>query len=161
MSNEHSSAHPADELLIAFALDELAEDDRGKISSHVDGCEVCRGTVVSLEAALECVRDAPARDAPAQVLVDLLEEQAAGRARTSLGRRLLSPLPLAAAAALLATLFFTGFWAGRQTAPDPAGLPPNAERSAPRAHPLPDPPEIPFQTAMSGEGWPADGVIDR
>ena len=136
--------HPAADEIIAWALGDLETEARANVDAHLAECAQCRGSASALAAALHSYRDAPHSDAPPDILVDLLASQAHARSRVaSLGsrRRL---LPALAAAACLAAVFFTGFWAGRITEhPDVSG--PRIEADAGLQHPLPEPPRLSFQ----------------
>jgi anti-sigma factor RsiW len=161
-----TNAHPPEDRLIAMVLDELAGDERDAIEAHVGDCDACREIVLGLRRVLDGYRAAPESDAPASVLVELLEAQAAesGTAthdqsparhlegahvvtgRTGLRQWLVSPLP---AAALLVLLLAGAFWIGRSTAPvdqHTASTPPSSVHGLTvELGDLPELPQIPFQ----------------
>jgi hypothetical protein len=95
-----------------------------------------------LATALEEFRQLPLGDAPAGILVSLLEKQAATRSRPRGAR-------MWAAAAVGVVALVAGFWAGRLTTEYPEEPPPDAtliENRVP-APQLPEPPRIPFAAA--------------
>ncbi len=134
--------HPADDLLIARALDEmegLEGEERVEIEEHLEACPRCAEVVRTLARAIRQFRESRSSEAPARILVDLMAEQAAlhaarqpaiashhevahaddRRPSGAVGSRFrrfgASLVPALAATALLLVLFLTGFWAGRQT----------------------------------------------
>jgi anti-sigma factor RsiW len=139
--------HLTDDQQIAYALEEMPPADAPQVEEHLARCSACREHIGLLARAIGAVRTAPSPEPPARVLVDLLEAQAARRARRWPWPAFRNPgARPAIAAALVAALFLSGFWAGRRSiAPSP---PPGAERPSP-AHdigrPLPPPPGIPFE----------------
>jgi anti-sigma factor RsiW len=137
--------HPADDVLIAWALNDLAAGDREEVDAHVARCPQCRELVAELETALRCYRTVERPDAPARILVDLLAAQARhahGRERRVSLRRL---TPVLAAATLLAVVFLTGFWMGSRSERAPI-VPANDEAGAGLRGPLPEPPHVSFQS---------------
>lgn len=141
--------HREDDRLIAYVLDELEESERKAVQVHLAQCRTCSEVVASLMGAMEAFRATPRPHAPAQILVDLLETQAEASARVPSRSWWRLPFRVAAAVAVVALLFLTGFWAGRLTAPPPSPPAP-VFQSGPAVHsPLPEPPEIPFQTALA------------
>ena len=96
-----------------------------------------------LAAALEEFRRTPSGDAPARVLVSLLEKQAAARRRPRRGRA-------GAVVAVTIVALLGGFWVGRLSIEHPEDLRPGAtviENRIPASTALPDPPRIPFAAA--------------
>jgi anti-sigma factor RsiW len=193
--NDHQH-HPTQDLLIARALgelDEFEESERAGVEAHLAECPRCAGVVRTLADAMSGYRESTRQEAPARILVDLIEAQAAtleategirqaaeashdeaAASRTARGaaypgvlttprslfqRWVLSLAPPVVVAALLLVLFLTGFWAGRRSVPEP--IAPAAPTHSPVTsstdarvatvirHPLPDPPRIPFQPALS------------
>jgi len=143
----NDTRHPGDDVLVAFALDETPARERAAIETHLDGCETCRGIVLRLHAALEAYRTVKPPEAPAHVLADLLEAQAAARAPRPGWRPRLRLVFVTAGLIALAGIFASGFWIGRSTAP--AGTPATAAAekggTAPGARPLPERPAIEFR----------------
>ncbi len=117
MSDERNT-HPGDDLLVGFALHELDESERSPVERHMEECSSCRETVTALEASLDAYHRRPQNDAPANVLVALLEAQARN-ARSGSWRALFRPLRLAGAFSLVALLFAAGFFTGRHGAGSP------------------------------------------
>ncbi len=144
-----NAAHPAEDHLIAYSLGELEAGDRRRVDSHLESCETCRSVVIALAGAIEAVKQTAPPEAPAHILVDLLQEQGAARARARTLPWHSRPIGAAAAAIVLAGIFMGGFLAGRQTSPAPALLASAADTLGVIRLPLPDPPEIPFQTALA------------
>ena len=154
MKRSHDSAgsHPGEDTIIAFALEELGENEREEVESHLLACEECRRSATSLRAAIEGYQRRERPEAPARVLVDLLAAQG-GRSEGKRTRLLrFGAAPVALAASLLAAFFLTGFLAGRHTASAPEGTQADMERRAPLRQPLPEPPPISFETALAVPG---------
>ncbi len=112
-----NTAHPGDDALVAFALDDMAPADWTGVSAHVEACESCRKVVGRLRAALQAYREEQPPEAPARLLADLLAAQAEQRTRGEVRARWLRPALAAAALIVAAGIFASGFWAGRSTAP--------------------------------------------
>ena len=136
--------HPAEDELIAWALDDLAAADREGVAAHFAGCPQCRELAQELQASLRSYRTSRRPAAPARILTDLLSAQArytrGGEPRRTL-RRL---APALAAAALLGVVFLTGFWMGSRSERPPIAPQRDDAGSALRS-PLPDPPRVDFQ----------------
>lgn len=144
-----NAIHPDDDTLVACALDELEARDRAAIEAHLAVCETCRGIEGRMRAALDAYRMSEPAEAPARVLADLLETQAALRARRAGWSRRLRPVFVTAALVVFAGIFASGFWMGRSTAPAPAvaAAPVKAGMNrAPEPRPLPARPAIDFRT---------------
>jgi anti-sigma factor RsiW len=154
-----SEHHPADDNLVAYALDEVGAAEREEIASHLAECKPCAAVVRRLGSIIETYRTSTDAGAPPGILAELMEAQSAARERMATPWWRLKPVYAAAAAAGIAVLFLSGFLAGRISAPTPAvpGAHPETQIAIPR--PLPDPPVIDFQTepplarfASAGEG---------
>jgi anti-sigma factor RsiW len=143
-------AHPPDEQLIAYVLEDLETPDRSTVTTHLRGCDACRRVVTQLTAALESYRSATETDAPADILVDLLEVQAETQARPRAWTWWRVPAAAAAGIIVLGGLFLSGFWAGQRTA-SPTAYSVAADSLVTMQRPLPEPPQIPFQTAAVPE----------
>ncbi len=139
-------AHPGDDRLIAYALEELKPTEDRDVAAHLAGCEACARVVSMLKGAMESYRTAARTDLPSGVLVRLLEAQAASRSRGTRPGWRLRPIGALAGFALVGMLFLSGFWTGRRSVPAPEL--PRAESEARQAirSPLPDPPRIGFAT---------------
>ncbi len=147
-----NAAHPADDRLIDYALGELEAPARKDIETHLRDCDTCRSMAVALAGAIESVRQAECPEPPAHILVDLLDAQATARARRYSRLSWFSwfskPAGAMAAAVVLAGIFAGGFLAGRQTSPVPGSLASSPDTLGAIHYPLPEPPDIPFQTAL-------------
>jgi anti-sigma factor RsiW len=136
--------HPAEDELIAWALDDLTAADREETAAHIAGCPQCHELAQRLEAALRSYRTSRRPDAPTRILADLLAAQAThgrgGEPRSTM-RRL---APALAAAALLGVVFLTGFWMGSRSDRPPIA-PQRDEAGSALRSPLPDPPRVDFQ----------------
>ena len=92
--------HP-DNALVGYLRDELSEDERRRVATHLDDCEACRSAVGDFQVLLGRLRDTPLPVTDplwARYRAELrarLEE----RRRPALWRRWLRPLPVAVAAA--------------------------------------------------------------
>ncbi len=137
-----SSPHPSDDLLIAFAVGDLSPDARDDVASHRQDCSLCDQTITTLTRSLDAFRDVPLPDAPAPILVRLLESQTG--ARRDIFRMLRPAAAGLIAAALLGAVFVGGFWAGRHATPS-ADAP-----QGPLTRPLPEPPAVTFHAAVAG-----------
>ena len=144
-----NAVHPADDDLIAYTLGELEAGDRRRVDSHLESCDACRSLVIALAGTIDAVKRADPPEAPAHILVDLLEEQGTARARARTLPWYSRPIGATAAAIVLAGIFLGGFLAGRQTSPAPALLASAADTLAVIHGPLPEPPDIPFQAVKS------------
>ena len=150
MTEDRMSRHPEKDTLFAYVLGDLDETERDAFEAHAAVCEVCRRTVERLTGALDGYERRPHPEAPAGVLVDLLNRQAAS-ARPGPGwTRLLTRWPVPVMTAVFLVGFFaTGFWAGRRTSVSPATRA-SVEADSLRVRlPLPDPPPVSFHTAMT------------
>jgi len=144
--------HPAEDSLIALALDELAPPAAEEVVAHLSGCEACSATVARLGAALGAYRAPEAPDAPAGVLVDLLAAQSTAAASRISRSGFPVRLGRIAAVAAMGALFVGGFWMGRATERSiPVGADTQARTTLPR--PLPAPPAIDFSPDPSMEIW--------
>jgi anti-sigma factor RsiW len=147
--------HLAEEVLAAWALDELREEDREPAARHLADCAECRRAANEMEQALVAVREAGLPEAPGELLAGLLATQARLEARPSTRRRR-TPARVALAAAALVLLFLGGFWAGRRSAESPAAAADRPADLVPASATdgrdevvrpaLPDPPRIQFAT---------------
>ena len=142
--------------MIDYALGELEAPARKDIEAHLRDCDTCRSVAVALAGAIESVRQADSPEPPAHILVDLLDAQAAARARrySRLSRSswlswFSKPAGAMAAAIVLVGIFAGGFLAGRQTSPAPGSLASIPDTLGVIHYPLPEPPDIPFQTALA------------
>jgi len=144
--------HPTEDILIAQALDELDAPEREEVTAHLTGCERCAATVARLACVLGAYRSANQPEAPAGVLVDLLEAQATRGDRSAAWGWFRRPFRLAAAAVAILALFLSGFWTGRVSdRPAPGAATPEARSTVP--NPLPDPPTIDFRAEPPMEVW--------
>ncbi len=140
-----SKEHPGEDSLIAYVLDEVDIPERAGIESHLGECAACGETVFRLSSAVETYRESGDDGAPAGVLIDLLEAQAATRDRMAMPWWRLKPVFASASIALVALLFLSGFWAGRSSAPAGPQAHTRVEERAEIPWPLPVPPVIDFQ----------------
>jgi anti-sigma factor RsiW len=143
-----STMHPGEDELIAYALGEMDPRERAGIEAHLGACEGCRELARRLGAALAAYRSSESREAPARVLADLLEAQAELRpGRGARGWRL-QPILVAAALVVVAGIFASGYWMGRDAARVTGSTAPavGSPRGGPPARPLPERPAIEFRS---------------
>ncbi len=159
-----NARHLSDTLLMSYVLGELEGGERAAAAAHAEECTACGEMARRMGAVLRAYREAPLPEAPARVLVGLLEAQPAGRGRKARSGLALTRLgwrrvPLAAAAAvalmLMAGTFGAGFWVGHRSGE--AAAPAEYETISPpvpRVR-LPDAPLIAFQATPPLDAWVA------
>lgn len=147
-----TTPHPGDDRLIDYALAELQAGDRGSVETHLEQCNDCRKVVATLSTIVQSAQVAHPPEPPARLLVDLLQAQADARSGPS--PRITGSNRFATAAAavvLIGVIFAGGFFTGRQATTPSSPVRSGVDTLRVVRPPLPEPPEIPFQTAHASD----------